>query len=120
MLLGMVLAAQAATAPMDFRQAKARADAYENGLSASRHAALRDKQGKALKAAVAACARPNPDVSAFTVVLLLNPDGSVKSSWLKGGTALARCVRGQLAAAGLHGHWPSPFYISFEVSFTKG
>jgi hypothetical protein len=117
MFVSMVLAAQVATAPADFRKAKARADANEASLGTALHQRLLQAQGQALKTAVAACASPNPDLSAFTVVLSLNADGSVQSSWLKGHTVFARCVRGQLAGAGLHGHWPTPFYTSFEVSF---
>jgi hypothetical protein len=117
MLAAMLFAAQAAVSPLTFPQAKARADANENSLSATTHAALLDAQGKALKTAVAACARPAPDLSAFTVVLSLHADGSVASSWFKGHTAFARCVRTQLVSHGVPGHWDTPFFTSFEVSF---
>lgn len=117
MLAGMILMAQMATPSMTYPKAKALADANENGLPAASHVALLEAQGKVLKAAVAACARPDPDLSAFTVVLSLHADGSVAASWLKGRTALARCVRGQLVVSGVPGHWTTPFYTSFEVSF---
>jgi hypothetical protein len=117
MIIGMLLAAHIVAAPIDFRQAKARADANEASLAPALHAQLLEAQGRALKTAVATCRQPNPDLYRFTVVLSLNADGSVASSWLQGRTSLARCVRGQLAGSGLPGHWPTPFYTSFEVSF---
>jgi hypothetical protein len=49
----------------------------------------------------------------------LNADGSTAASWLQGTTALAKCTQGKLANAGLAGHWPTPFYTSFELSFNK-
>lgn len=117
MLAGMILLAQLTTPGMPFQRAKALADANENALPAAVHARLLDAQHKVLDAAAAACARPDPDLSAFTVVLSLHADGSVTASWLKGRTAFARCVRTQLVASGVPGHWTPPFYTSFEVSF---
>lgn len=117
MLAGMILLAQLAAPAMPYARAKALADANENALAAATHAALLASQGKVLKAAVAACRSPDPDLSAFTVVLSLHADGSVAASWLKGRTVFARCVRMQLVASGVPGHWTTPFYTSFEVSF---
>lgn len=117
MFTALLFAAQVATAPMDFDQAKARADANEAGLGREMHAHLLDVQGEALHRAVDACRQSEPDLSRFTVVLSLRADGTVASSWLRGRSTLAHCVRNRLVAAGLPGHWPTPFYTSFEVSF---
>ena len=120
MLGPFVLAAMLATPPqLGFAQAKALADKSEAGLDRTTHARLLEVQGKAVDAAIAACARPDADVSRFTVVLSLNADGSTAASWLQGTTTLAKCMQGRLADAGLAGHWPTPFYTSFELSFDK-
>lgn len=120
MLGPFVLAAMLAIPPeFGFDRAKALADKNEASLDGVTQARLLDAQGKALGAAIAACARPDADVSRFTVVLSLNADGSTAASWLQGSTALAKCVQGKLADAGLAGHWPTPFYTSFELSFDK-
>lgn len=103
---------------LGFDEAKALADKNEAGLDRHTSSLLIGAQGKALDTAMRACARPDADVSAFTVVLSLNADGSTEASWLQGTTQLARCVQGELARSGLAGHWPTPFYTSFELSFT--
>ncbi|MGN2242570.1 hypothetical protein ACFWZU_03555 [Frateuria sp. GZRR33] len=117
MLAALVFATVLATSQMGFDEAKALADRNEASLDRATSAQLVEAQGKALHQAVAACARPDADVSRFTVVLSLNADGSTQASWLQGSTALARCVRNRLADAGLAGRWTTPFYTSFEVSF---
>ncbi len=117
MLAGFILMAQMATPSLTYRQAKAQADADENSLPAVVHVHLLESQDKVLKAAVAECARPHPNLSPFTVVLSLHADGSVAASWLQGRTPFARCVRTQLVASGVPGHWPAAFHTSFEVSF---
>jgi hypothetical protein len=108
-----------ATPQLGFDQAKALADANEAGLDRHTSSRLLEAQGKALEAALKACARPDADVSKFTVVLSLNADGTTEASWLQGTTALAKCMQGELAGIGLAGNWPTPFYTSFELSFDK-
>ncbi|MGN2249172.1 hypothetical protein LQ772_02765 [Frateuria edaphi] len=112
-------AMSAATPQLGFDQAKALADKNEASLDRAMSSRLLGAQGKALEAAMTACARPDADVSKFTVVLSLNADGSTEASWLQGTTALAKCVQSELAGAGLAGRWPTPFYTSFELSFDK-
>ena len=119
MLVAMLLATQLAAAPMGFEQAKALADANEKNLPKAVSSQLLQSQGNALGSAMAACGRPGMDLSAFTVVLSLHADGSVAESWRRGETPLARCVHKELAASGLSGQWPTPFYTSVELSFNE-
>ena len=119
MFHAILLAAQLAAAPMGFDQAKAIADANERGLPKERSSQLLQAQGNAIGSAMAACGRPGMDMSAFAVVLSLNADGSVAQSWQKSETPLARCVHRELAASGLAGTWPTPFYTSVELSFNE-
>lgn len=114
-----LLAAQLTAAPMPFAEAKVLADANEAGLPRELNAQLLQAQGNALSSAIAGCGRPDMDLSAFTVVLSLNPDGSVAESWRKGETPLARCVHKSLEESGLAGQWPTPFYTSIELSFDE-
>lgn len=118
MFVQLLLAAQL-TASMPYAEAKVLADANEARLSREIHNQLLQSQGNALGSAVAACARPEMDLSAFTVVLSLNADGSVAESWRKGETPLARCVHKSLEESGLAGQWPTPFYTSIELSFNE-
>lgn len=117
MLEEIVLAIQLAAVPMGFDQAKALADANEGNLPREVSSRLLQAQGSALGAAMAACGRPGLDLSAFSVVISLNADGSVARSWRKGETPLAHCVHKALSASGLAGTWPTPFYTSIELSF---
>lgn len=119
MLGAFAFAAVLATSPQGFDQAKTLADKNEASLDHATSSRLLEAQGKALGAAMAACARPDADVSKFTVVLSLNADGSTAASWLQGTTPLAKCMLNKLAGAGLAGHWATPFYTSFELSFNK-
>jgi hypothetical protein len=116
MLAALLFAAQLVAAPVGYEAAKALADANEAKLSADLHSALLESQGNALGAALASCGRPGMDLAKFTVVLRLNPDGSAAQSWRQGDTPLAKCMHAKLSASGLVGHWPQPFYTSFEVS----
>ena len=118
MLAALLLAAQLAAPLVGYDAAKALADANEAKLSSGLHAALLQSQGNALGAALASCGRPGMDLAKFTVVLRLNPDGSVAQSWRRGDTPLAKCMHAKLSASGLAGHWPQPFYTSFEVSLS--
>jgi hypothetical protein len=118
-LVEIFLATLLAAAPLDFHQAKALADANEKDLPKTVSTQLLQSQGAALGSAMTACGLPNMDLSAFTVVLSLNADGSVADSWRKGETPLAKCVHKQLARSGLSGRWPTPFYTSIEMSFNE-
>ena len=80
---------------------------------------LLEAQGNALGEAMASCASPGMDFSAFTMVFRLNPDGSVAESWRKGETPLARCTHASLLKSGIQGTWQLPFYTSIEMSFTE-
>ena len=119
MLKALLIATQLTGAPASFDEAKALSDANEDSLSRNMSSQLLQAQGEALGSAMAMCGRPGLDMSAFTVVLSLNPDGSTSQSWLKGDTPLAQCVHSQLAASGLKGQWPTPFYTSIELSFNE-
>ena len=119
MLKAILLATQLAATPEGFDQAKALADANEKTLPKGVSSHLLEAQGNALGSAMGTCGRPGMDLSAFAVVLSLNADGSVAESWLKGETPLAKCVHRELAASGLSGQWPTPFYTSVELSFNE-
>jgi len=119
MIAALVFVALSAATQLGFDEAKALADKNEAGLDRDASSVLLGDQRKALDSAMQACARPDADVSRFTVVLSLKADGSTEASWLQGSTPLAKCVRNELARTGLAGHWPTPFYTSFELSFDK-
>ncbi len=119
MLAVIVLVSQLATTNMTFDQAKALADSNEGSLARAVSSQLLQAQGGALGSAIAACGRPDMDLSAFTVVLSLNADGSVGESWRKGDTPLAECVHNSLKTTGLTGQWSTPFYTSIELSFNE-
>lgn len=117
MFVPLMFATLLASAQPGYAQAKVLADENEAGLDRATRSRLLRAQREALDSAVAACADPDADVSPFTVVLSLNADGSTVASWLQGTTPLAECMQTRLAATGLAGRWPTPFYTSFEVSF---
>lgn len=113
-LMAFVLAS---SAHVTFDQAKALADANEASLPDELANTLLKAQGNALGAAMASCNRPGMDLTAFTVVFSLNPDGSINEDWRQGETPLAECVHRQLLASGFPGAWPTPFYTSIRLSF---
>jgi len=118
-LVDIFLATLLAAAPPGFDQAKGLADANEKNLPKAVSSQLLQSQGDALGSAMSTCGRPDMDLSAFTVVLSLNADGSVAESWLKGESPLAKCVHEQLVRSGLSGKWSTPFYTSIEMSFNE-
>jgi hypothetical protein len=118
-LEAILLAAQLAVSPANVDEAKALADANEASLSKELMAQLLQAQGAAIGSAMAACGRPGMDLSKFTVVLSLNPDGSVAGSWRRGETPLAKCVHKALGASGLAGQWPEPFYTSIVLALRE-
>lgn len=119
MLKAILLAAQLTVAPTNVDEAKAMADANEANLSQDLMNQLLQAQGTAIGSALAACGQPKMDLSKFTVVLSLNPDGSVATSWRQGETPLAKCVHKALDASGLAGQWPEPFYTSIVLSLRE-
>lgn len=119
MLEVILLATQLAGGSIYFDRAKSLADANEINISSNLRSQLLKAQGKALGSAVATCRHANMDLTAFTIVLSLNADGSVKKSWRNGDTPLAQCIHGELMRFGLSGKWPTPFYTSIELSFDE-
>lgn len=116
MLEAVLLVAHLAGAPMSVDQAKTMADANEANLSKGQSSQLLQAQGNAFGSALATCSQPEKDLSAFTIVLSLNADGSVAGNWRIGETLLAKCVHSELQRSGLTGRWPAPFYTSIEFS----
>ena len=119
MLVELFLAAQLAAAPTTFDQAKELADANERRIEKHVMSQLLESQGNALGSAMASCGRPGLDLSAFTVVLSWNADGSVAQSWRKGDTPLAQCVHKSLEETGIIGQWSTPFFTSIALSFNE-
>lgn len=119
MLVEVILAALLAAAPLSFDEAKALADANEKHLPKAVSSQLMQAQAQAIGSAMTTCGSPEMDLSAFTVVLSLNADGSVAESWREGETPLAKCVHNQLVGSGLSGQWPMPFYTSVGMAFNE-
>lgn len=107
-----------AQSPTDYASAKQRADADEASLPAVQAGAMRDAQGVALDAAIAGCATPTVDTSAFVVVAELDGTGKVVRTWREGSTPLAICVQKRIAGGTLSTPPRAPFFTSFELSFT--
>ena len=119
-ITGQVAAGQVAAAPtLEYDQAKALADKDEAALSSEQGGKLRDSQQALLASGTAACATPNPDLSALVVVMELDGQGKVVRTWLKGNSPLAICLRKHAAAQSLAPPPRAPFYTSIELSFTK-
>lgn len=107
-----------AQSPIDYTQAKQQADADEATLPPALAASLRDAQTRLLDTAIAACATPTADTSPFVVVAELDAGGQVQRTWREGGTPLAICVQKQIAGKTLPAPPRTPFFASFELSFT--
>ena len=103
----------------DYTVAKQRADADEASLPAASASTLRDAQGSALEAAIAGCATPTADTSPFVVVAELDASGNVVRTWREGGTPLAICVQKRINGSTLAAPPRTPFFTSFELSFTR-
>ncbi|TNJ35236.1 hypothetical protein [Arenimonas terrae] len=115
----ILLAIQLASAAQSYDEAKALADANEASLPSETMSELMQAQGNFLRAALPQCARPGMDLSKFTVVFVLNADGSVAKTWRQGETPLARCVHALLPAATFKGTWKAPFYTSIELTLSE-
>ena len=114
-LAGHAVAASA----LEYDEAKALADQDEASLSPEQSGTLRDSQAALLASGTAACATPNPDLSALVVVMELDARGKVVRTWLEGNSPLAICLRKHAAAQSLAPPPRTPFYTSIERSFTK-
>ena len=120
LLLALLLAGPAiAATELDYVAAKALADKDEASLGREQGSALLDSQSKLLGDGIAACAMPNPDLSAFVVVMELDATGRVVRTWLQGDSPLAICFRKFAARGELPAPPRTPFYSSIELSFTK-
>lgn len=114
----LLLAFQLAATPIQFDQAKSLADAYEASLTPSARSSLIKVQGDSLDAAFAKCGNlAESPIKPFTVVAHVNELGMTDQTWLKGDTALAKCVQKQLSSAKLLADRERPFYTSYEFSF---
>lgn len=102
----------------DYLAAKQQADADEHALQPMQGDALRTAQGRLLDAALQRCARPDASTAPFTVVAELDAGGKIVRTWLLGDTTLATCFRSDLAGKILPPPPRTPFYVSFEMSFT--
>ena len=119
MFEAILLAIQLASAVQSYDEAKKLADANEASLSPETMSELLQAQGSFLGTALSQCARPGMDMAKFTVVFVLNSDGSVARTWRKGETPLARCVHELLPAATFKGSWKAPFYTSIELTLSE-
>lgn len=108
-----------AASPKDFSEAKRAADGDEATLSVTQRAAIQQAQSRQLDTAVADCASPNPDTSAFVVVAELDARGKIVRTWRQGDTLLAQCVERELSGRFLEPPPRAPFHVSFELSFTR-
>lgn len=99
-------------------QAKAKADADEAALSSADKQALMAAQSAAVDKGIADCATPNPDMASFVVVAELDAAGRIVRTWREGSTPLAICFQKQLANRVLSKPPRTPFFTSFELSFT--
>lgn len=114
-----IVAMAHAQSPGDYTAAKQRADADEASLPPAAANALRDAQRIALDAAASACATPTADTSPFVVVAELDATGKVVRTWREGSTPLAICVQKRIQAGTLSAPPRTPFFTSFELSFTR-
>lgn len=104
---------------LDYAGAKALADRDEDSLPEEQSGRLVAAQAGLMKSGITACATPQPDFSAFVVVMELDAEGKVVRTWLEGGSPLAICFRKHAAAGVLTPPPRVPFYSSIELSFSK-
>jgi len=119
MIAAVLFSAALAAAPADVDAAIALAHADEASLPAEQHVALVKAQTTLLDKTFSACmpAEQKEPLPAFTVVLQLDAAGKPRQSWLKGDTAVARCVEKVLAGQPVFVPPRAPFYTFFELSF---
>lgn len=108
----------AAAATLDYDAAKALADRDEAAMSKLSAGMLRRSQSGVLDRAADSC-RTEEAPKSFTVVLELDAQGRTTNHWRSAETALAKCMDEKLSRQMFYVPQTAPFYISFEVSFTK-
>ena len=105
-------------ATLDYDGAKALADRDEAGMSKLSADMLRRSQAGVLDRAADSC-RTDEAPKSFTVVLELDAQGRTTNHWRSEETGLAKCMDEKLSRQMFYVPQKAPFYISFEVSFTK-
>ena len=108
----------ATVATLDYAAAKALADRDEAGMSKLSAGMLRRSQAGVLDRAADSC-RTEEAPKSFTVVLELDAQGRATNHWRSEDTWLAKCMDEKLSRQMFYVPQKAPFYISFEVSFTK-
>jgi hypothetical protein len=108
----------AAVATLDYDAAKALADRDEAAMSKLSADMLRRSQSGVLDRAADSC-RTDEAPKSFVVVLELDAEGKVTNHWRNAETGLAKCMDEKLSRQMFYVPQTAPFYISFEVSFTK-
>lgn len=108
----------AAVATLDYDTAKALADRDEAAMSKLSADMLRRSQSGVLDRAADSC-RTDEAPKSFVVVLELDAEGKVTNHWRNAETGLAKCMDDKLSRQMFYVPQKAPFYISFEVSFTK-
>ncbi|MGO4552252.1 hypothetical protein AB4059_14280 [Lysobacter sp. 2RAF19] len=107
-----------AVAKLDYDAAKALADRDEAAMSKLSAGMLRRSQSGVLDRAADSC-RTEESPKSFVVVLELDAQGRVTNHWRNAETGLAKCMDDKLSRQMFYVPQTAPFYISFEVSFTK-
>ena len=105
--------------PASFDEAKLRADHDEAALPPELAGRIHQAQATALDAGIAQCAMPHADTSPFTLVVALDAQGTVTSSWRAGDTPLAICMEKFLRTRPLPAPPKAPLLVSYELSFTR-
>ena len=114
----VVPAPAAAVVTLDYDAAKALADRDEAAMSKLSADMLRRSQSGVLDRAADSC-RTDEAPKSFVVVLELDAEGKVTNHWRNAETGLAKCMDDKLSRQMFYVPQKAPFYISFEVSFTK-
>jgi len=118
-IAGAPVAAPAVTpTTLDFKAAKALADADEKAMPKVAANMLRNSQAGVLDRAADAC-RSDEKPAPFIVVLELDEKGNATRHWRNAETNLAKCMEDKLSRTPFYFPTKVPFYISFEVSFTQ-
>lgn len=109
-----------AQAELDFTAAKSAADADEASLDAATGAAVLAQQRAFLDARVAACAdiRTTARLEDFVIVVELDAEGRVASTWRRGDSPLALCIERDARGKFMFVPPRAPFHASLEVGFT--
>ncbi len=107
--------------PIEYNDAKRRADADEAGITGNPHADMLARQSALLDAGIQACARDDlrDDFTPFTIVMQLDAAGQVQQTWRQGPSPLAVCLQRYVRDKSLFVPPRAPFFTSIEVTFTK-